>query len=99
MGDQNHPYSCSDVWQRLDDYLDQELPSQEAYLTREHVRVCPACAAESRRSYFALAQLREAVQRLSLPPGLARRLSEWLDACRRRRAAEKGTSERERDDD
>jgi hypothetical protein len=91
MGVGNRPYTCPDVWLRLDDYLDQELSSEDAYFTREHISVCPACAAESRRSYFALAQLREAVQRLSLPPGLACRLFVGLDACRRGTAAEKQT--------
>lgn len=84
MSDQIPPYTCADVQQRLNDYLDQELPPQETCAMLAHIGDCAACAALSQRNYLALAQLRAAVQSIALPTGLASRLSERLDACRQK---------------
>lgn len=90
-----HPLSCTEVRKRLDDYLDQELSSEEAYLMLEHMNGCMDCAAASRYNYNRLAQLREAVQRLSLPTGMTSRLSEWLEDCRTKAANDRRMTERE----
>jgi predicted anti-sigma-YlaC factor YlaD len=83
MSDPKTSFTCLEVRQRLDDYLDQEMSSLEAYQMLKHLSGCSACSAASERNYTLLAQLRDAVQQISLPPGMEHRLSKKLESCRK----------------
>ncbi len=80
MADQKPFYTCADLRAKWDDYLDQELPPEEAARVLEHLSNCPDCARRAQDYYLALAELREAVQALALPEGMAKRLSRRLKA-------------------
>ena len=60
-------YSCAEVQERLEDFLDQELSSSEAQRMREHIGSCVSCAGISQWRYNQLAQLRDSIQRLAVP--------------------------------
>jgi mycothiol system anti-sigma-R factor len=68
-------YTCEDVFQRLDDYLDRELTAEEARLVREHLETCAACAGEYRFEESLLRSLRYKLQHIDVPEDLAARLN------------------------
>jgi len=73
-----HPidrFTCAEVFQRLDDYLDRELTLDEMRLVREHLESCVACASEHRFETGVLLGIREKLQRLAVPADLMARIS------------------------
>ena len=65
------PLTCSEVFRRLDDYLDRELSPEEMLLVRAHLETCAACAAEHRFERRVLDSVKEKVRRLPVPSDLA----------------------------
>lgn len=67
-------FTCEDVFQRLDDYLDRALTPEEVRMVQEHLEICGVCAGEYRFEGTLLAGLRDKLARIDLPEGLAARL-------------------------
>ena len=72
-----HPdrYTCEEMFRKLDDYLDRELCSDEVGLVRRHLETCATCASEYRFEESVLAQLRDKLRRIAVPPDLLERIS------------------------
>lgn len=64
-------FTCGEVFQRLDDFLDRELSPEEMHLVREHLDLCLACASEYRFERGILESVRDKVRRLAVPEELA----------------------------
>ncbi|MCC2671037.1 MAG: hypothetical protein K0Q72_3508 [Armatimonadetes bacterium] len=75
-------YTCEDAFRRLDDYLDRELSAREVERVDEHLRLCTVCAQEYVFEASVLRQVREKLERISLPEGLLGRISLALTATR-----------------
>lgn len=73
-------YGCEEVRLRLDDYLDQELSSEEMHLMLQHLQSCERCAPMSHRAYIELAEMRAILQEIALPDVLLPRISAHLAA-------------------
>lgn len=58
---------CGEVFRRLDDYLDRELPEGELEAIRAHLRGCAGCAAEFRFESGWLRGVRAKLRRLARP--------------------------------
>jgi anti-sigma factor (TIGR02949 family) len=68
-------YTCEEVFRRLDDFLDRELPESERALVRQHLETCAVCASEYRFEESLLVRLKEKARKLSAPPDLLSRIS------------------------
>jgi anti-sigma factor (TIGR02949 family) len=66
--------TCSEVFRRLDDYLDRELSAEELLLVRAHLETCAVCASEHRFEQTVLNAVKDKVRRLPVPPELAARV-------------------------
>lgn len=62
------------VLDRLDDYLDGELPPAGMRLVRAHLARCEACAAEYREAAELLATVRQRLRQVVVPTGFRARL-------------------------
>ena len=67
-------FTCEQVFQRLDDFLDRELSAEEMRLVREHLDLCEACAMEHRFERRVLDDVKEKLRRISMPQGLVARV-------------------------
>ena len=79
--------SCSQVFARLDDYVDRELSAADLAQVERHLETCAVCASEFRLEGELLRTLRDKVRRIALPPGFESRV--WrrvADAARGRGA-------------
>ena len=76
------PMTCSEVFRRLDDYLDRELSPEEMLLVRAHLETCAACAAEHRFERVVLDSIKEKVRRLPVPSDLASKVHAALALAR-----------------
>ena len=72
-------YTCEQVFQRLNDYLDHELTHREIELVEEHLATCAACASEYRFEGQLLESLRAKLTNPTLPPDLAARIRAALN--------------------
>lgn len=72
------PYTCEEVFQRLDAYLDRTLAPEELALVREHLEDCAACAGEYRFEEGVLEEVRTKLGRIRGPEGLMERISAAL---------------------
>ena len=63
-------YTCKEVFERLDDYLDRELTPEELALVEDHLKTCGECAGEAQFEERVLKELKTKVRRVSVPPGL-----------------------------
>lgn len=77
-------YTCTEVFRRLDDYLDGRLPPEEVARIDVHLDACAECASEYRFEGSLLDGLKRKLRRVELPKGLEARIAEVL---RRARAA------------
>ena len=68
------PFTCNEVFRRLDDYLDRELSPGEMLLVRAHLETCAACASEHRFERGVLDRVKEKVRRLPVPSDLAAKI-------------------------
>jgi anti-sigma factor RsiW len=74
-----------DIWtEKLDAYLDGELPSAEARALSEHLRGCAACAAESLSRVQQKRALQAAGQRFTPDPAFRVRIQKTIAAKPRR---------------
>jgi anti-sigma factor (TIGR02949 family) len=67
-------FTCEEVFQRLDDYLDRELSAEEMAMVREHLDLCAVCAAEHRFERGVLDGVKEKLRRINMPAGLVARV-------------------------
>ncbi len=72
-------FTCEEVFQRLDDYLDRELAAEEMQLIREHLETCTVCASEHRFESGVLSEVREKLRRIAVPPDLMAKIAARLD--------------------
>jgi anti-sigma factor (TIGR02949 family) len=72
-------YSCEQVFQRLDDFLDRELTDDEMRLVKVHLDTCKQCAAEHRFEHAVLEGVRSKLTRIDLPEDLLARVALTLD--------------------
>ena len=73
-------YTCEEVFQRLDDYLDRELTSEEMQQVSEHLSTCAVCASEHRFEAGVLNGVREKLRRIEAPADLLSKISALLRA-------------------
>lgn len=66
--------SCSQVFARLDDWVDRELTPADLEQIEKHLEICAICASEFRLEGTLLRSIREKVQRIALPPGFEARI-------------------------
>jgi anti-sigma factor (TIGR02949 family) len=71
-------YSCEDAFDRLDDYLDRALSSEELRMVREHLDLCEMCAREYRFEASLLDQIRDKLRRIAMPDDLRARVQAAL---------------------
>lgn len=62
-----NPYTCEEVFQRLNDYLDRELSAAEMELVRQHLDICVQCASEYAFEAGILDTLKAKLRRIDLP--------------------------------
>lgn len=63
-------FTCAEVLQRLDDYLDRELSPEEMTLVREHLEICSMCAEEHYYERHILDGVKDKIRRIKAPPTL-----------------------------
>ncbi len=67
-------FTCAQVFQQLDDYLDRELGPEEVRQVEAHLRDCATCAAECLFETTVLTQIRAKLQQLDVPGDLLERV-------------------------
>lgn len=77
MGQLDHEL-CSEVLERLDDYLDLELEEVEKHRVEEHLEACAKCAIEMRFEATVLRQIRRKLMQLPVSEDFVQRVSERL---------------------
>ncbi len=70
--------SCEEVFQRLDDYLDRELSTEEMKLVAAHLADCAICASEYRFEAGLLSSMKEKLRRVQMPEEVRLRLMAQL---------------------
>ncbi len=65
-----HRLSCEEVFQRLDDYIDRNLSTDEIRRVQAHLEDCVVCAGEYRFEATVVREIRERLQRIAGPPDL-----------------------------
>ena len=63
-------FTCENVFQRLDDYVDRELAPHEMRQVREHLEICAQCMEEFSFEADVLKQIRSTLQRIRAPHDL-----------------------------
>ena len=63
-------YTCEQVFQRINDYLDRELSAEEMALVRAHLDTCTVCASEYAFEGTVLTELKAKLRRIDLPPAV-----------------------------
>ncbi len=63
-------FTCQEVFDRLDDYLDRNLLPDEVALVVQHLDQCVVCAGEYRFEATVLEGLKSRLRRIGLPPHL-----------------------------
>jgi anti-sigma factor (TIGR02949 family) len=80
----NHRISCSEMVNRLDDFLDRTLSSAELELVEEHLLECVECARKFRFEASLMDSLRTRLSRIAAPEDLLGRIRERLESDRQR---------------
>lgn len=62
--------TCTEVFNRLDDYLDRNLSAEEVALVARHLDDCAVCAREYRFEASVLECLKTRLRRIDIPPHL-----------------------------
>lgn len=73
MSDVNR-FTCEEVFQRLDDYLDRELSAEEMRLVREHLELCTVCTMEHQFERRVLDDVKQKLRRINMPADLIARV-------------------------
>jgi anti-sigma factor RsiW len=71
-------YTCEEMFRRLDDYVDRELPPQEMQLARQHLETCAACASEYAFTAGMLDELKAKLRRIDVSRELLERIAEQI---------------------
>jgi anti-sigma factor (TIGR02949 family) len=71
-------YTCQEVFQRLNDYLDRELSAEEMALVRAHLDTCAQCASEYAFESSALGELKAKLRRIDLPQSVLAKIQAIL---------------------
>ena len=84
-------YTCEQVFQRLDDYVDRELTEREMELIREHLAICEWCASTYRFQDGMLQELKTKLRRVpSVAPDLMSRIHRALEKAQADPSASEG---------
>lgn len=78
-------YTCEQVFQRINDYLDRELSAEEMALVRQHLDTCAQCAAEYTFESSVLAELKAKLRRIDLPQSVIDKVEAILSDPRLKR--------------
>jgi anti-sigma factor (TIGR02949 family) len=70
--------TCDEVFARLDDYVDRELAPAELDAIRAHLATCAQCAREHAFESTIIANVRQKLQRIDLPPNLMQAIRDRL---------------------
>jgi anti-sigma factor (TIGR02949 family) len=76
-------FTCEQVFERLEDYLDRELDADEMRMVREHLATCEQCAMEYRFESRVLEDVREKLMRIAMPESVKARVALAIEAARR----------------
>ncbi len=71
-------YTCEQVFQRINDYLDRELSAEEMALVRAHLETCTECASEYHFEGSVLTELKAKLRRIDLPPAVLDKVEQIL---------------------
>jgi anti-sigma factor (TIGR02949 family) len=71
-------YTCEEIFRRLDDFLDRELPPEQMSRVRAHLESCAACAEEYAFEADVLEEVRRKVRRITVPQTFVERLAAAL---------------------
>ena len=74
----NDRYTCEEIFRRLDDFLDRELPPAELTRVENHLAECAACAEELAFESEVLEEVRRKVRRITVPQPFVQRLAAAL---------------------
>ncbi len=74
MKNQIDRFTCEQVFERLDDYLDRELAPREMQLIEEHLEICAWCAREFNYETSVLYGLKRKLRQLDAPEDLLSRI-------------------------
>lgn len=66
--------TCTEIFHRLDDYLDRALSAEELRVVRQHLDACVTCAREYRFEERVLNDMRAKLTHLDVAPGLRERV-------------------------
>lgn len=73
--------TCAEVLDRLDDYLDRNLATEEVRRVYQHLDECLSCVRKYRFEQSLLEGIRSRLRRISLPPHLMASIKLRLDAA------------------
>lgn len=71
-------YTCEQVFQRINDYLDRELSGEETALVQAHLDTCTQCASEYAFEGTVIAELKAKLRRIDLPPAVLEKVQRLL---------------------
>ena len=71
-------YTCEQVFQRINDYLDRELSPEEMALVRAHLDTCTQCASEYTFEATVLSELKAKLRRIDLPNAVLDKVAQIL---------------------
>lgn len=71
-------YTCEQVFQRINDYLDRELSAEEMARVRAHLDTCTVCASEYTFEGTVLAELKAKLRRIDLPASVLEKVQQVL---------------------
>lgn len=90
MKNQIDRFTCEQVFERLDDYLDRELTPREMQLIEEHLEICAWCAGTYGFQEETLNALRSRIQRVPAAPQLRSKVAAALKRARSAASTEVG---------
>jgi anti-sigma factor (TIGR02949 family) len=79
MSDPIDRYTCEQVFERLEDFIDRELSPGEMKLVEEHIKICEWCTGAYQFESSFIRQVKVRVQRIAAPEGLLSKISRALD--------------------
>jgi anti-sigma factor (TIGR02949 family) len=74
-------YTCEQVAQRLQDYVDRELCESDRERVARHLEECAWCAREARFESTLLLEIRGRLSRIEAPPDLLRKVTAAIDGA------------------
>ncbi len=77
----NQPFTCGEVFERLQDYLDRELSAEEIAAVDAHLENCTMCSGEYRFEANVLRYVAQNLAEVPVPADLNDRLSSMLKAA------------------